>query len=302
MNYSAPPLPRRLVGVSTKMYFDLPTTESYIRSLLSLPPPPSDTALFFIPSFPLIPLASSLFSLSSTNVARPSPTAASKISLTSKRIDPTSILLGAQDCSPQNLGPHTGETSPLLLRQLSVSIVELGHAERRSPPFSETLDFIAQKAVAVVRNGLIPLVCIGESTPPTTNMLSESVGRAVRECEKQVLSIVTVLRQEGYGKRGEDGAGGEEMGLVFAYEPFWAIGGEKSAAGDYVKAVVEGLREVLKREKWKGEVRFLYGGSAGPGTWSSVGRGRGGVDGLFLGRFAHEVENLERILEEVGQM
>lgn len=133
-------------------------------------------------------------------------------------------------------------------------------------------------------------------------MVSENVGIAVRECEKQVLSVVTALKHEGYGKRREDMAGKEDVGLIFAYEPFWAIGRKNPAAGEYVKAVVEGLREILKRQEWKGEVRFLYGGSAGPGTWDSVGRGHGAVDGLFLGRFAHEVENLGSVLEEVGQL
>ena len=58
-----------------------------------------------------------------------------------------------------------------------------------------------------------------------------------------------------------------------------------------LKAMVGGMRR-------KGEVRVLYGGSAGPGTWRGL---KSGVDGLFLGRFAHDVEALKRVMEEMEE-
>ncbi|KAL8739811.1 MAG: hypothetical protein Q9190_007421 [Brigantiaea leucoxantha] len=278
-------LPKTLIGVSTKMYFDFPATTSYLNSLLSLPPLPTSTLLFLIPSFPTLPAVSQTLYSSPPSTSSRSPTRATSIPR-------TSILLGAQDCSPHDFGPHTGETSPLLLSQLGISIVEIGHAERRAPPHNESDALVAEKCVAVVRNRMVPLICIGETLPPKSGIMSESVGSAVRECSKQVAAVLDGLVEAGMGN---------EVGVVFAYEPVWAIGGDKAAEGDFVRAVVGGLREGVKGRGWRGKVRWLYGGSAGPGTWREMGGGeeKGGVDGLFLGRFAHDVANLTRVVEEV---
>ena len=161
-------------------------------------------------------------------------------------------------------------------------IVELGHAERRAAPYNETDAMIAKKAVAAVRNNLVPLVCIGEKGK--SSIMSEGVGIALRECTPQVVSILDALP--------------ETASLILAYEPVWAIGAQEAASADHVLAVVETLREmVTRRVRRSGQVRILYGGSAGPGTWKSL---KGMVDGLFLGRFAHDLEALKSVVEEVA--
>ncbi|KAI4087246.1 MAG: hypothetical protein LQ344_006929 [Seirophora lacunosa] len=258
---SPPPLPPTLIGISTKMYFDLPTTTAYISSL---PTPPPSTALFIIPSFPALPSAASqLAKLRSAN-----PTA--------------TFLLGAQNCHHADAGAHTGEVSPLMLKQIGCDMVELGHAERRAPPFNETDAAVAAKAQAAVRNRLIPLVCIGERS--RSSIVSEGVGIAIRECSAQVAAVLDAVPEEG--------------DVVFAYEPVWAIGAEVPAGRDHVVAVVGQLRRIVEGRRRKGAVRWLYGGSAGPGVWGHL---KDGVDGLFLGRFAHEVGNVEKVLKEVEE-
>lgn len=165
-----------------------------------------------------------------------------------------------------------------MLNQLGCSIVELGHAERRAPPFSETDDLIALKAAAAVRNNLIPLVCIGERN--RSSIASEGVGIAIRECTAQINAILQAV------------PGDRE--IIFAYEPVWAIGGKEAAPSFHVVTVVAHLKGLV--EGREAGVRWLYGGSARPGIWETL---KGGVDGLFLGRFAHEIGNLEKILQEM---
>ena len=160
-------------------------------------------------------------------------------------------------------------------------IVELGHAERRREPFYETDDIVARKAQAAVRNGLIPLICIGEKS--RSGIMSEGVGLAIRECMPQVNAVLDAIP--------------EHASVILAYEPVWAIGASEPASKDHVLAVVGELRKAAVGRGRKGEVRILYGGSAGPGTWQEL---REGLDGLFLGRFAHDLEAFKRVVEEVG--
>jgi triosephosphate isomerase len=249
------PRPRRIVGVSLKMYFDLPATLSYIRGVLQLDADAwnSSIDLFVIPDF-----------VSLTESAR--------------ILEPSSILLGAQDTCWEDKGAYTGEVSPVVLRQAGARIVEIGHAERRAM-FGETDETVAKKAGAAARNGLIPLVCIGEKTHHS--IASAAVGAAIKECTTQVTSVLAAVP--------------DDTEVILAYEPVWAIGAAEPADPDHVVNVTKELRNLAAGRQ--GTTRIVYGGSAGPGTYAKIAEG---VDGLFLGRFAHDIQNLKKVIEEVG--
>ncbi|KAL8662914.1 MAG: hypothetical protein Q9202_004336 [Teloschistes flavicans] len=268
--FSPADIPSIFIGFSTKMYLDLPTTEKYISSL---PQPPPSTALFVVPSFPVLPAARKALD----QLGRAVPVS---------HKDPSeprrAILLGAQNCSHEDSGAFTGEVSPLVLKQIGCDIVEIGHAERRAAPFNETDETTALKAQAAIRNHLIPLVCIGERT--RSSIASEAVGIAIRECSVQVNAVLDAVPENSF--------------VIFAYEPVWAIGKNEPAEKDHVLAVIGQLRNMVDGQLRSGSVRWLYGGSAGPGTWTEL---KSGMDGLFLGRFAHDVNNLEKVLKEVGE-
>ena len=252
-----PPLPKRLVGVNTKMYFDFPATTSYVSAVTKIAPPPdSSLGVFVIPSYPCIAAAS--------KEVQAAP----------------QILLGAQDCHAEDSGAYTGEVSPLMLKQLGCSMVILGHADRRAAPFHENDDLVGGKARAVARNGMIPLVCIGERNK--SNVMSEGVGIAIRECSSQITSVLLSVPPE--------------APIIFAYEPVWAIGAQEPAPADHILNVTKGLKEIIKSEGRRREFRILYGGSAKPGTWATL---KDGLDGLFLGRFAHDIGNFKRVIQEV---
>jgi triosephosphate isomerase len=193
-------------------------------------------------------------------------------------LESSHIMLGAQDTFWKDDGPYTGEVSPRVLQQAGVKIVEIGHAERRAM-FGETDEQVAQKAGAAARHGLIPLVCIGERTHH--NIASAAVGMAIEECRPQVMSVLAAVP--------------DDVEVILAYEPVWTIGASKPADADHVVNVTKELRRMT--EGRKGVTRIMYGGSAGPGTFAKI---AAGVDGLFLGRFAHDIHNLKQVITEVS--
>ncbi|KAK5278883.1 hypothetical protein LTR20_008577 [Exophiala xenobiotica] len=280
---SYPKLPPKLVLTSTKAYFSPSRTISYLNSILDpaenilpLLQQHADQILFvlipdFLTIYPCSQILSSKFSDSSSSWP---------------------IALGAQNAFSSNTyGAYTGEIVPPALSSLGVSIVELNHAERRRL-LHETDESSAEKAAAVTAQGMIPLVCIGElDRPSLSGPLSQSVGAAMSQLTPQIRTILKAVPND--------------APVIFAYEPVWAIGAAEPAGVDYVGPVVQAIRQIAGQvvPGRTGEVKVVYGGSAGPGLWSGKANGGNGlgkyVDGLFLGRFAHEISGVRAVVEEV---
>ncbi|KAI2615723.1 mitochondrial triosephosphate isomerase [Hypomontagnella submonticulosa] len=269
---SLSPPRRRIVGVSTKMYFSAARTRSYVDSLLGIlsSPPSSSSALPPAPENLLDDIDVFIIPDHITLTSVLSQLGASK----------TKILVGAQDTFYEDSGAFTGEVSPAVLAEVGCRIVELGHAERRRI-FGETDADAARKAAAAARNGMIPLVCIGERTKGDD--VTAAVAAAVQECGKQVEAVMAELP--------------DDAELVLAYEPVWAIGAAEPAGPEHVVAVTQEIRALECVRQRKGTTRILYGGSAGPGLFAQL---RDGVDGLFLGRFAHDPAQFYRTIVEVA--
>ena len=241
---------RPLVGVSLKMYFGLARTRSYLTEVAALGVHAEACGVdaFVIPDFLSITTGIDL-------------------------LRGTGIAVGAQDASWEDFGALTGEVSPAALREAGVRIVEIGHAERRRM-FAEDDIVTARKAAAAARNGLVPLVCIGEN-------VRIDVADAARTTISQVLAAL------------EDVPSDAEVAI--GYEPNWAIGQTEPAPPEHVVGVTTRLRDALSHRS--GVTRILYGGSAGPGLFAQVAEG---VDGLFLGRFAHDVSNFRAVIQEIA--
>ena len=278
-----PSLPPTLLLISLKSYFSPARTLSYLDALLApqngiLPLP--DSILFaLLPDHLTIYPCSEVLSRH-TSTQHPTPTS-------------WPLALGAQDCFFEpNYGAYTGFTVSSALKSLGVTIVELGHAERRKF-VGENDDIAARKAAAATSLGLIPLVCIGEIDKPNLNApMSQAIGSAMRQLSPQITSLLEVVPKD--------------APVIFAYEPVWAIGASEPAGVDYIGPVVDAIRnEVAQAEKSgrTGTTRVVYGGSAGPGLWSGKTNGGNGlgkyVDGMFLGRFAHEIKGVKDVVDEV---
>ncbi|KAK5628730.1 hypothetical protein RRF57_004445 [Xylaria bambusicola] len=274
--------PRRLVGVSTKMYFSFAKTTRYVSTLLKLladQPPETLASLQNIDIF-VIPDHISLVSVIS-QLRHGSNTC------------PVPILAGAQDAFHEDAGAFTGEVSPAILAEIGCRILELGHAERRRF-FGETDDTTARKAAAAVRNGIIPLVCLGERTkPPLASASSDSVSG-----DDEILDIQAALPEIRAQIEAVLSAVPPATDVVLAYEPVWAIGAAVPASASYVVSIAKAIRDLeCVQRRPAGSTRILYGGSAGPGLFAKL---KDGVDGLFLGRFAHDPEQFLKTVLEVA--
>jgi triosephosphate isomerase len=185
-------------------------------------------------------------------------------------LDGTGVRVMAQDVSRFSGGAVTGEDVASLLADVGVAYVEVGHAERRSL-LGETDAVIAEKVERSREAGLVPWLCVGEEA---------RVGpeEAARSCLEQVVAAA--------------GSGP----LVVAHEPVWAIGADEPAPVDHVVGVARALRAGLPEAV--GDARLVYGGSAGPGLLELTSPS---VDGLFLGRRAHDVAAVASVLDEAAR-
>lgn len=186
----------------------------------------------------------------------------------------TPVQVGAQNLYWQDRGAFTGEVSGKTLDELGCRYVEIGHAERRSL-FGEDAETVARKVEAARRNGLVPILCVGETE-------RGEIDQAITASLGQLGSALALLS-----------APIEE--IVVAYEPVWAIGAQTPADPAHVRAVCRALRAAVSGDSRIGTGTVIYGGSAGPGVLADLGND---VDGVFLGRFAHDPEALRGILVE----
>ena len=151
---------------------------------------------------------------------------------------------GAQNVSERAEGAFTGEVSVSMLADFGCRYVIVGHSERRSL-FGESDELVAAKAEAVLANGLIPIVCVGESLDERDRHVTEAV------VSRQLDAVIAKIGVNGLGNS------------VVAYEPVWAIGTGKMANPQQAQAVHAFLRNrVTAQNAGVGErLTILYGGS-----------------------------------------
>lgn len=188
----------------------------------------------------------------------------------------TAVLVGAQDGAAADSGAFTGEVSTTELAEVGVRLVEVGHAERRDL-FCESDEVVAAKTSAILRNGMTPLVCLGEPEGVTSSEASRFV----------VAQLHSAL----------DGA--PPGPVIVAYEPTWAIGAAEPAPVEHVTAVCAAVRAALAELEHRDGSAVIYGGAARPGLLGSM---AGHVDGLFLGRFAHDPDALWQVVSEAAEV
>lgn len=197
--------------------------------------------------------------------------------------DGSIIGVAAQNMYWETSGAFTGEISPGMLTALGCSHVILGHSERRAY-FLESDDSVNKKVKAAQENGLIPIVCVGETLEERER--GETFDRVGRQISGG-LDKVEVTDPER---------------LVIAYEPVWAIGTGKTATPDQAQEVHAFIRELLVRkygEEGGSGLRILYGGSVKPDNTKGL-MSRPDIDGGLVGGASLKVDDFFGIIQEVS--
>jgi len=178
----------------------------------------------------------------------------------------TGLHLGAQNFYPAAQGAFTGEIAPSFIADAGATHVIIGHSERRQL-FGETDETVNRRISAALRNGLVPVMCVGET-------LEE------RKAEKTWSVIEGQLKG---GLKGVDLAACEEF--VIAYEPVWAIGTGLTATPEQAEEVHAQIRRYLSTAYSK-EVaagrRIIYGGSVKPSNCREI-MAKEDIDGALVG-------------------
>jgi triosephosphate isomerase len=189
------------------------------------------------------------------------------------------LALAAQNCYPQANGAFTGEVSPALLRDVGCRYVIVGHSERRSL-FGESDDFIRQKVKAVLDEGLLAILCIGET------LEQRNENRTFEILEGQIDGSL----------KGIDKAAAE--GLTIAYEPVWAIGTGQTASDDQAEEAHRFIRDLLSRrydQDLADRIRILYGGSVKPDNVDGL-MAMPNIDGALVGGASLKAADFIRIV------
>jgi triosephosphate isomerase len=159
------------------------------------------------------------------------------------------IAVGAQDVCAEPGGAFTGEVSAPMLRDIGMSLVLVGHSERRHW-YHEDDALVARKFAAALSCGLTPVLCVGETLEEREAEKTEAV------VARQLDAVIALI-------------GVEKLGVgVVAYEPVWAIGTGRTATPEQAQAVHAFIRHRVKAQNANiaDRLRLLYGGSVKAGN------------------------------------
>ncbi|MFI4989641.1 MAG: triose-phosphate isomerase [Solirubrobacterales bacterium] len=188
----------------------------------------------------------------------------------------------AQNMHHEREGAFTGEISPVMLDDVGVQGVVLGHSERREL-FGETDRALALKVPAALQAGLAPILCVGETESEREN---EDTDRKLRQQIKEDLA----------------GVPAERLGEVtIAYEPIWAIGTGRVATPEQAQEAIAFIRALVgDRDAEAAErVRILYGGSVKAENAAEL-LALADVDGALVGGASLDAESFAQIVAAAG--
>jgi triosephosphate isomerase len=247
------------IGTNLKMYKSIRETTEYLKCLLAKTKDLSreELCLFVIPSYT---------SLQAASLA----------------VDRKYIRLGAQNMFWADMGQFTGEVSPLMLKEIGIDIIEIGHSERRQY-FGETDFTVNKKVLASLRHGFTALICVGETNE------EKSLNITVERIRQQVKVALNEVRED------------QVSNIWIAYEPVWAIGEHGvPATADYVNDVHGVIRGVLQEifPIAGSDIPILYGGSVNPGNAPELIR-QPEINGLFIGRSAWDALSYNDLIREI---
>ena len=208
------------------------------------------------------------------------PPAISLLAAAESRGGRPEISLGIQNIHWEPKGAFTGEHSAGMALAAGARFALVGHSERRHV-FGETDAQVESKVAAAMREGLAPVVCVGETLDERRDSRVQEV--IVRQLDAALLGVPEDVKNS----------------ILVAYEPVWAIGtGETATVDDVADAhgiLRRRLREV-RGDAFAQEVAILYGGSVKPGNAAEL-LAVTDVDGVLVGGASLDPESFARIVE-----
>jgi len=245
--------PRFIVG-NWKMHKSISEAESLVNGILKHYQPHPSVELAVAPSFVSLQAVSRL-------------------------IASTPIGLAAQNVNAHDEGAFTGEISPLMLQEVGCHHVIVGHSERRHI-FGETDSLINEKLHAVLRHGMLPILCVGEHLNERQANQTHKVIHTQLQKGLEGLSSYDLLR------------------VAIAYEPVWAIGTGHAATVEQAAEVHAGIRTFLAMQ-WKIDaerIRILYGGSVSGDNAGTLFHSPQ-INGALVGKACLNSESFVKIIE-----
>ena len=194
--------------------------------------------------------------------------------------DDLRFLLGAQHCHFADTGAFTGEISPVFLSKLTVKYIICGHSERREI-FGETDELVHSKVLAVLKNKMLPILCVGET------LAERDSGQTLEKVLGQLRSGLSKLSPE------------QAASMVVAYEPIWAIGTGKTATTADAQEVCHAIRQevgVLFGSDTAEKIRIQYGGSVKSANIAEL-MSQPDIDGALVGGASIDPDEFARIVQ-----
>jgi triosephosphate isomerase (TIM) len=190
------------------------------------------------------------------------------------------IVLGAQNAHAEEKGAFTGEVSVTMVAKLDCAYVIVGHSERRQL-FGETDEMVNAKVKSVLKHGMIPIMCCGET------LEQREAGEAEAIVCAQIVAGLAKVKAEDVAK------------MVIAYEPIWAIGTGRTATADDAQAMCAAVRAQVT-ETFGSEaglrVRIQYGGSAKANNAGEL-LAMEDIDGLLVGGASLDPDEFAKIVQ-----
>ena len=190
------------------------------------------------------------------------------------------IVLGAQNCHPELKGAFTGEVSVAMLAKLDVRYVIAGHSERRQM-FGDTDAVVNDKVIAILKQGMLPIFCCGET------LEEREAGEAETKVRAQIIAGLDRVKPDDVAK------------LVVAYEPIWAIGTGRTASAEDAQEMCAAVREQVT-QTFGAEaglrVRVQYGGSAKAANAEEL-LSQPDIDGLLVGGASLDPDEFAKIVQ-----
>lgn len=249
---------RPIIAGNWKMFKTTQEAAAFTQALWQKVQPHAGASL---PEIVLCPPYTALATVNETNAQLKSP-----------------FITAAQNMESRDNGAYTGEISPLMLLDLGIRWVVIGHSERRQY-FNETDDTVTQKTVAALKHGMTPIVCVGELLQERENGLTDKV------IEQQVRAFLTEINAHDLPK------------IVIAYEPVWAIGTGKVCDATEANRVCALIRHFVSEYGNADQTRILYGGSVKPDNTHAL-MSQSDIDGGLVGGASLEPDSFFAIIEQ----